>query len=374
MSSQFNRRQRRQHSSYERGSGGFESSATAVPVREQRGMAMKAGALAAGTVVAGTALIGGTSMGPAVFGTPSASVQRDIALTTGGTTTTDAFNLAGLLDSISIDVNGTEQPLGTSTLSQLVEAFPQANLTLGTLLGDLGLTNGLNTTLPQLLDALNVGSLEPINALLATVPVATGDSPLTGASTIGNLLADATVSFGGQTTTIGDITVDDLLATIAVPSGDSPLSDATTLSQLLTDFPALGDITLPPIHLLGGTIDVTGDLSNLVSDLGLGGDTLGQLGGFTSTTDISDLATSLGIADTSVNSLLADLGSAHGVTLSGTSTLDNIVTFLGQGDTTLGSLIPGDLTNSSTLSDLLGDSALLGTAATDNIDTLLGSL
>lgn len=371
MSSQFNRRQRRQHSSYERGSGGFESSATAVPVREQRGMAMKAGALAAGTVVAGTALIGGTSMVSMVFGTPSASVQRDIALTTGGTTTTDAFNLAGLLDSISI---GNGQFLGTSTLSELVAAFPQANLTLGTLLGDLGLTNGLNTTLPQLLDALNVGSLEPINALLATVPVATGDSPLTGASTIGNLLADATVSFGGHTTTIGDITVDDLLATIAVPSGDSPLSDATTLSQLLTDFPALGDITLPPIHLLGGTIDVTGDLSNLVSDLGLGGDTLGQLGGFTSTTDISDLATSLGIADTSVNSLLADLGSAHGVTLSGTSTLDNIVTFLGQGDTTLGSLIPGDLTNSSTLSDLLGDSALLGTAATDNIDTLLGSL
>jgi hypothetical protein len=328
---------------------------------------MKASVFAAGTVVAGAALIGGSSMGPVVAGTPFA-VQRDVALTS--TTATDAFNLAGLLDSISI---GDGHFLGTSTLSELVAAFPQANLTLGTLLSDLGLTNGLTTTLPELLTFLKVGSLEPINALLATMPVGAGEPAVTGATTVGNLLADVNVPFDGSTVAIGSITVDQLLAMVTVPSGDSALSADTTLSTLLADFPSLGDLTLPQISVLGGTITLTGTLSDYVKDLGLGGDTLGSLLGFTDKTDISDLASSLGLSDTSINSLLADLGAANGITLSGDSTVNNIVTFLGEGSTTLGSLIPGDLTNSSTLSDLLADSALLGSIATDNIDTLLGA-
>ncbi len=112
--------------------------------------------------------------------------------------------------------------------------------------------------------------------------------------------------------------------------------------------------------------------SALVTDLGYGSDTLGSLLNFTSTTDLTNLVDEGGLGTTTINSLLADLGTVDGVTLSSTSTVDDLADFLGIGSQTLGDLIPGGLTNSSTLLDLIGDTSIFGSIGTETIDALFG--
>jgi hypothetical protein len=345
---------------------------------------MKAGAVATGTIIAGAALIGAAQVGglnPAQLFEP---VQRDVALTT--TATPDGLDLYDLLNNITINgPGGTTIDLGTATLDQVLQyGFPQLDPTLGQLFTDLGLNNpsatdptdGISTTLNELLNVAGLGSTAPINEVLALLPVGPGDAPITGETDLSAILTNLDIDLPGSTTpiAIGDVTVDNLLALIPVPATDAVLSDATTLSTLLSDFPTLADIQLPDLSLLGGLVGFSGDLSDLVNDLGLGSDTLGQLLDFTSTTDLSTLATSAGLNDLTIDSLLAGLGTENGVTLAGTSTLDQIATFLGLGDQTLADLLPGggSLTNDSTLVDLLNDTSLFGGIGSETIDTLLG--
>ena len=333
----------------------------AIPVHEQQRAAMRAGVVATGTVIAGAALFGAAQVGglnPAKILQPE---QRDVALTTSPTS---GFDLAALLNDITITgPGGTPVPLGTSTLDTVLQyGFPDlGSITIGSLLGDFGLTNGLNTTVTGLLDALQLGSLQPISDLLTPLG-------LTGTSDLDAVLAN--IDIGGSP--IGNITVDSLLADFT-PSGDTTLSDATTLSTLLTDFPSLGDLQLPAIPFLGGILG-TPDLSQLVNDLGLGSDSLGSLLNFTSTTDLTNLVDEGGLGTTTINSLLGDLGTVDGVTLSSTSTVDDLADFLGIGSQTLGDLIPGGLTNSSTLLDLIGDTSIFGSIGTETIDSLLGAM
>jgi hypothetical protein len=281
-----------------------------------------------------------------------------VALTTSAAS---GLDLASLLDDITIEVNGTQVPLGEQTLDTVLQyGFPDlGSITMGQLLGDLGLTNGLNTTVTGLLDTLQLGSLQPISDLLTPLG-------LTGTSNLDDVLAN--IDIGGSP--IGNITVDSLHADFT-PSGDATLSDATTLSAVLTDFPSLGSLQLPEIPLLGGLLG-TPDLSQLVTDLGYGSDTLGSLLSFTSTTDLTNLLDAGGLGSTTINGLLSDLGTVDGVTLTSTSTLDDLADFLGIGSQTLGELIPGGLTNSSTLLDLIGDTAIFGSIGTETIDALFG--
>lgn len=362
MASRSSERHRQQKSSQQGRRTDVAVGGAAVPISRPQRTAMRAGAVAAGTLVAGATLLGAAQPGgsnPAQF---LDHRDSDVALTAAG-----ASFLQGLLDAITIDVNGTPTPLGTSTLDTVVGAFPQlGSLDMATLLSYVGLDNGttttgLTTTVTGLLDVLNIGQLQPINDVLTLLG-------LTGASTVSGVLS----SFDVNGVPIGTIPLDSMLATLPVPSGDAPLSDATTLATLLADFPVLGNLRLPAISLLGVTLS-SPDLSSLVNVSGYGGETLGQLFDFTSTTDLSGLATQLGIGAVSVDSLLADLGTgASGVALTGSSTVDDIANFLGFGSQTLGDLLPGGLTNSSTLVDLLNDVALVGNIGTETIDQLLG--
>lgn len=332
--------------------------------RQSSQLTVKIGVVAAGTAVAGTVVAGVALIGDVPATPPSVgALSQDVALTAGAT---DTFDLKGLLDAIMINgptPPGGTVPLGTSTLDNvLLYGFPDlGNLTLGQLLGDLGLSHGMATTVTQLLDAANLGSLEPINTLLAPLG-------LTGTSDLKDILTN--IDAPGTTSPLGDVTLDSLLATIALPGGGH-LSDATTLSTLLTDFPSLANIQLPPIPFLGGILG-TPSLGELVNLLGLGGTTLGALGNFGPTTDLFDLATSLGIGTTSINSVLADLGTHDGITLTSTSNLDDFANFLGFGGDSLSQLIPGDLTDSSTLVNLLDVSAIFGNIGQETIDELLG--
>ena len=72
--------------------------------------------------------------------------------------------------------------------------------------------------------------------------------------------------------------------------------------------------------------------------------------------------------------MLGDLGTMDGVTLSSTSTLDNLADFLGLGSQTWAELIPGGLTNTSTPLDLVGDPAIFGSIGTETIDALFGGM
>lgn len=361
MSGRLNGRHRRQHNSADLHAG-LDGAADAAPP-QRCGPASRVSVFAGGVAVAGATVLGGVLMGPLHPADLLSPVQqRDVALVVDTTATTDPFSLTGLLNDILI--NG--QPLGGLSLVDLVNDSPALSaITVGQLLGDIGLTNGLDTTVPELLDFIKVGDTTVNSLLSAAIP------GVTGTTTIGGLLT-ALPGLGGAAN-LGDVTVDQLLSEVSVPSGDEPLSDTTTLSQLLTDFPSLGNLTLPAINILGLNL-TTGTLSSLVNDLGLGNDSLGTLLNFTSTTDLSELATEFNISSISIDSLLGDLGTENGVTLSGTSDIDDLATFFGFGSTELGSFIPGDLTNASGLADLLGDTSLLGNIGTEPIDTLLAGM
>jgi hypothetical protein len=321
---------------------------------------MRVGAVAAGTAITGTALFGAAQLGglhPAQLLEPA---HADVALTSSAAS---GLDLTALLNDITIDVNGSQVPLGEQTLDTVLQyGFPDlGSITMSQLLGDLGLSNGLNTTVTGLLDTLQLGSLQPITDLLSPLG-------LTGTSDLDQILAN--IDVGGSP--IGNITLDSLLADFT-PSGDSPLSDATTLGTLLTDFPSLADLQLPEIPLLGGLLG-TPTLSELVTDLGYGSTTLGSLLDFTSTTDLTNLVDEGGLGSTTINTMLGDLGTMDGVTLSSTSTVDDLADFLGLGSQTLGELIPGGLTNTSTLLDLVGDTAIFGSIGTETIDALFGGM
>jgi hypothetical protein len=238
----------------------------------------------------------------------------------------------------ALNLNGD---LGDISLTSLVgDLFPGLNVggvDLGTLLGDLGLltpiVTGLNSTLDTLLGP--VGSL--LNPVLATI------SPTLS---ITNL-----VSLGGLEGVLNNLTL-----------GDGGTLDLTTL---------LNDLGV------GGNTTALGGISELLSTLGI---TIPSTGDLSLSNVISDVLTELGKAvpstgDISLSTLLGDLGIDPNVgSLLDTVNLGTLLSDLGLNDTLLtglpGILDLGDLSNLN-LDGLLGDLGL-GDLANITVDPFGG--
>jgi hypothetical protein len=263
------------------------------------------------------------------------------------------INLTSLIDALGLG----NTPLTDLDLSTLLSQLKLGDLNLGTLFNDLGLSDqGLGTllgdpTLGTLLNDLGLGGLTSLDGLNL------------GSFGLPTLLSDL-----GLNTNLGDVTLTNLLDALGLNTSVNALSLGGVISDLFPNGIELGNF----------------NLGTLLTDLGIGSDSVGSLLG---TTGIDDLATLLSNTITTslgsslaalVNTALAavdpslsisalvdptDLATVlDGVTL---STLVNDVT-LGSGSTS------GDLSLNQLLTDL-GISST-STGGFGSITALLGDL
>jgi hypothetical protein len=296
------------------------------------------------------------------------------------------LNLIDLLNALGL---GTLS-LSNLDLSGLLSQLGLGDLTLGGLFSDLGISgDGLGTllgdpSLSTLLGDLGLGNLG-----------------------LGNLGLTDVLNDLGLNTTLNDLSLSTVLSAFGI---NSPLSDLSglSLSSILSSF----GVDLPSGATLGGTT-----LTSLLSDLGLGSDTLTtllqnaatHLGGTTATLigtllavpgvetilnqlNLGELVSGLTLGNggsLNLDTLLGDLGvnlpssadlanidisdvlTSLGVAAPGSLSIGTILTDLGAapttGDLTLGGLLGdlgagdlsvGTLLNSVNLGDLLGDLGL----------------
>jgi len=252
------------------------------------------------------------------------------------------INLTSLIDALGLG----NTPLTDLDLSSLLSQIGLGDLNLGTLFSDLGLsTKGLgdllgDPTLGTLLNDLGLGGLTSTDGLNL------------GSFGLTTLLSDL-----GLNTDLGDVSLTQLLNALDL---NIPVSDFS-LTGLISD-------------LFPNGIDVGSvNLGTLVTDLGIGGDTLGTLLG---TTEVGDLATLLSnTITTSLGSTLADAVNALLGTLTPplsisdlvdptdlATALDSVKLSTLVNDLTLGS---GNSMGTLSLTDLLNDLGLGSTTTGD---------
>jgi hypothetical protein len=361
-------------------------------------------------------LLGGAITIPLYNGllAPETSANIDInlpdlinALGLGNTPLTD-LDLSSLLSQIGLgDLNlGTlfnDLTLGGDPLSSLGLGTLLGDPTLGTVLDDLGL-GGLTS-----LDGLNLGSFG-LTTLLGDLGLDTNLNDVSLTDLLGGLglntdIGDLSLTgligelFPGTSIGVSDLT--GLLDTLGIGNVDlGTLLDNTGLLSgvlgLLNALPIIGGLlTGPQLETALNNINiddiVTGVLGNsqtfpletILTDLGLGSTTTGDLG------TISDLLTALGITipsgDFTISSLITDLLNQLGLPIPATGdiSLANLLTELGGVtnsilDTHIGSLLDslnlGDLLNDLGLSNLPLDLSNLGDLSGLNLGDLLGDL
>jgi hypothetical protein len=263
------------------------------------------------------------------------------------------INLTSLIDALGLG----NTPLTDLDLSSLLSQIGLGDLNLGSLFSDLGLsTKGLgdllgDPTLGTLLNDLGLGGLTSADGLGL------------GSLSLTSLLTDL-----GLNSSLGSVTLTQLLGALGLNTDVGDLSLTGIISDLFPNGIELGSFSL-------GT---------LLTDLGIGSDTVGGLLG---TTGVDDLATLLSnTITTSLGSILAGAVNAALGTLAPplsisdlvdptdlATALDSVKLSTLVNDLTLGSGLPsGDLS----LTQLLTDLGLGSTSTGDlgSITTLLGDL
>lgn len=254
------------------------------------------------------------------------------------------LNLTSLIDALGLG----NTPLTSLDLSNLLSQLGLGDLTLGGLFSDLGISNdGLGTLLGD-------PSLGTLLSDLGLSNLGLGSFSLT--SILGDL---------GLDSTLGQITLTQALDALGLNTDVGSLSLTGLISDLFPDGIDIGGV----------------NLGTLLSDLGIGSDSVGSLLG---TAGISDLAGVLNAAisgplsgvATELNAILSPLGLSISDLLSTsdlTTALDDISLSTLVNDLTLGSGSTGDTLS---LTQLLDDLGLGSTSTGDlgSITTLLGDL
>jgi hypothetical protein len=260
------------------------------------------------------------------------------------------INLTSLIDALGLG----NTPLTDLDLSNLLSQLGLGDLTLGSLFSDLGLSGkGLgdllgDPTLGGLLNDLGLGGLTSLDGLNL------------GSFSLTTLLSDL-----GLNTNLGDVTLTNLLDALGLNTSVNALSLGGVISDLFPNGIELGNF----------------NLGTLLTDLGIGSDSVGSLLG---TTGIADLATALnglisgplsGIA-VELNGLLSPLNLSIDDLLSTsalTTALDGVTLSSLVNDVTLGSgSTSGDLSLNQLLTDL--DISSTSTGGFGSITALLGDL
>jgi hypothetical protein len=305
------------------------------------------------------------------------ALLNDLGL--GGLTSADGLGLGSFSLTTLLTDLGLNSSLGSVTLAQLLDA-----LGLNTDVSALSLTgiisalfpNGIelgNLSLGSLLTDLGIGS-DSVASLLGTTGIADLAGVLNGS--LGTLLGG---SFAGL--------LNPILATIPVPPGDPVLTVSNLLStSALTS--ALDNVSLSQLvnGLTLGSGLPSGDLSltQLLTDLGLGSTSTGDLGSIT--TLLGDLGISLpSTGPLTITDLITEVLNQLGLPIPATGdiTLASLLTELGGLtnsilDTNVGSLLNtldlGTLLNDLGLSDLPLNLSNLGDLSGLNLGDLLGDL
>ncbi|HEU4361491.1 MAG TPA: hypothetical protein VFR27_08260, partial [Mycobacterium sp.] len=202
-------------------------------------------------------------------------------------------------------------------LAALIDDWGMGSTTVGTLLTELGVGNGI--TVDGLMTGLNLGQLEgflPLVGLTPTTPVWSALATLTGSSITSTTTLDNLLGSGGLLASIGAMTLGKLLG----------FSDVTTISGVLNGLTfnlagtptALGDFTIAELL---GQVQLTPDesLAQMLGSLPLGTGGAANLGtttlaGFlsvldagnpvTDTTTITEFLDNAGLGTQSIDSLL----------------------------------------------------------------------
>jgi len=257
------------------------------------------------------------------------------------------INLTSLIDALGLG----NTPLTDLDLSSLLSQIGLGDLNLGSLFSDLGLsTKGLgdllgDPTLGTLLNDLGLGGLTSADGLGL------------GSFSLTSLLTDL-----GLDSSLGNLTLTQVLNALGLNSDVSGLSLTGIISALFPNGIELGSL----------------NLGTLLTDLGIGNDTVGGLLG---TTGVADLATLLSSTiTTSLGSTLAGLVNAALGTLAPPLSISDLVdpTDLATAldSVSLSTLANGLPTGDLSLTQLLDDLGLSGTTTGDlgSITTLLGDL
>jgi hypothetical protein len=218
----------------------------------------------------------------------------------------------------ALNLNGD---LGDISLTSLIgDLFPGlgvGSVNLGTLLGDLGLltpiVSGLNSTLDTLLGPVSA----LLNPVLETISPSLSITNLVSLSGLEGVLNNLTLGNGGTL----DLTT--LLNDLGVGGNTTALGGISELlSTLGITIPSTGDLSLSNVITdvlteLGKAVPSTGDLSlsTLLGDLGL--DT--NVGSLLNTVDLGQLLTDLGLNNTLLTGLpgVLDLGDLSNLNLDG---------------------------------------------------------
>jgi len=218
----------------------------------------------------------------------------------------------------ALNLNGD---LGDISLTSLIgDLFPGLNVggaNLGTLLGDLGLltpiVSGLNSTLDTLLGPVSA----LLNPVLETIDPSLNITNLVSLSGLEGVLNNLTLGNGGTL----DLTT--LLNDLGVGGNTTALGGISELlSTLGITIPSTGDLSLSTVITdvlteLGKTVPSTGDisLSTLLGDLGIDP----NVGSLLDTVNLGTLLSDLGLSDTLLTGLpgILDLGDLSSLNLDG---------------------------------------------------------
>jgi hypothetical protein len=218
----------------------------------------------------------------------------------------------------ALNLNGD---LGDISLTSLIgDLFPGLNVggaNLGTLLGDLGLltpiVSGLNSTLDTLLGPVST----LLNPVLETIDPSLNITNLVSLSGLEGVLNNLTLGNGGTL----DLTT--LLNDLGVGGNTTALGGISELlSTLGITIPSTGDLSLSTVITdvlteLGKTVPSTGDisLSTLLGDLGIDP----NVGSLLDTVNLGTLLSDLGLSDTLLTGLpgILDLGDLSNLNLDG---------------------------------------------------------
>jgi hypothetical protein len=219
-----------------------------------------------------------------------------------------------------LDALGLNTDVGSLSLTGLItDLFPNGinvgGVNLGTLLNDLGLISPLATDLNSVLSTLLGPQATALNLVLQLISPTLSISNLVSTTGLTDALNELTLGNGGT------LSLTQLLTDLGL--GSTSTGDLGSITTLLHDLgitiPSTGSLTISSLitdvlHELNVNIPATGDinLSTLLGDLNIDNLSVGSL---LNTVNLGDLLNDLGISNLPLN--LSDLGDLTNLTLGG---------------------------------------------------------